>query len=91
MENFVSQLGILAVVIVPIVNAIVQIIKATLPNIESKFYPVISIVAGIGVGLLLALSGNGELGSMAIAGGLAGMASCGAYDLVAGIKSKPVE
>lgn len=82
MENQITQLLIVALAIVPFCNAVVQVVKTTV-TVPSRFVPILSIVIGIALGGVFTFITDGyTLTQILIAGGIAGMASCGIYDIV---------
>lgn len=82
MDNSITQLLIVALAIVPFCNGIVQVVKTSI-NVPKNFIPLISIVAGVAVGgIFTMITKDYSLIQLLIAGGIAGMASCGVYDIV---------
>lgn len=83
MNNVITQLLVVALAIVPFVNAVVGLIKKSFINLKSNFYPIISVVVGIVLGALFAFlpDVHYSLSQMIIAGVIAGMASCGVYEI----------
>jgi hypothetical protein len=89
MENSITQLLIVALAIVPFCNGIVQVVKTSI-NIPKNFIPLVSIVSGVVVGGIFTLiTKDYTLTQLLIAGGVAGMASCGVYDIV--VPNKAIE
>ena len=83
MNNDITQLLVIAYAIVPFVNGLVGLMKKSFPNLKSNYFPLIAFAFGILLGLLFAFlpSVNYSLVQMVMAGGIAGMASCGVYQI----------
>lgn len=83
MSNDITQLLVISYVVVPFVNGIVGLIKKSFPKLKSNFVPMIAFVTGIVLGLLFSFlpSTQYSLVQMLMAGGIAGMASCGVYEI----------
>lgn len=83
MENSITTLLIIALAITPFATGLTQGIKIMFPKLSSRFYPLVSIVVGISVGAVFSLIVNDyTITQLLISGGIAGMASCGLYDIV---------
>jgi hypothetical protein len=83
MENTMTQLLIIALAILPFATGLTQGVKIVFPKLDSRFYPVISIVVGVAVGALASLiTKDYTITNLMIAGGIAGMSACGLYDIV---------
>lgn len=89
MSNDITQLLLIATAIVPFVNAIVGLIRKSIPAIKAHYMPLISLGAGVVIGVIFALLPNVEYSAvqLALAGGIAGMAACGVFDIAA-VKNK---
>jgi uncharacterized membrane protein len=83
MNNDITQIAIIAFAIVPFVNAIIGLIKQTIPNLKGNYVPAIAFGTGIILGLLFAFlpNVNYSLGIMLMAGGVAGLTSVGVYEI----------
>lgn len=83
MNNDITQLLIIAYAIVPFVNAVVGLIRKSFPSLRSNLIPLISFGTGILLGLLFSLlpSASYSLLQMVMAGGIAGMAASGVYEI----------
>lgn len=83
MENSITTLLIIALAITPFATGLTQGIKIMFPRLSNRFYPLVSIVIGISVGAIFSLIVNDyTITQLLISGGIAGMASCGLYDIV---------
>lgn len=71
-----------ASVIVPFVLALVQLIKKTVPNIPVNIIPGIGLVIGLLIGTAGYIFTDLDLTTRLWAGGVAGLAATGAYELV---------
>ena len=83
MNSDITQLLVIAYAIVPFTNAAVGLIKKSFPKLKSNFIPLIALVAGVLIGFLSAFLPNVQYSiiQMIMAGGIAGMASCGVYQI----------
>lgn len=83
MSSAITQLLVAAIALVPFCTGLTQGVKIVFPNLASRFYPVIAIVIGVllGAGAQF-LTDDFSLAQLIIAGGIAGMSSCGLYDIV---------
>jgi hypothetical protein len=83
MNNNITQLIIIAYAIVPFVNGLVGLIKKSFPSLKSNFTPLIALAAGILIGFLSSFlpSVQYSIVQMIMAGGIAGMAACGVYQI----------
>lgn len=83
MNNDITQLLVIAYTVVPFVNGIVGLIKKSFPALKSNYIPVIAFAVGLLLGALFSLlpSVNYGIVQMLMAGGIAGMASCGVYEI----------
>lgn len=85
MDQQITQLLIVAYAIVPFCNGIVEIVKRSL-ELPSRFVPVASLIIGALLGAIFSLiAPNYNVVQLIMAGGIAGMASCGVYDII-GVK-----
>ena len=83
MDNIITHLLIAAISLVPFCTGLTQGVKIVFPNLSSRFYPVISIGIGIALGAISSmLTKDFTMIQLLLAGGIAGMASCGLYDIV---------
>jgi hypothetical protein len=83
MNNAITQLLIVALAIVPFCTGLTQGVKITFPKLSSRFYPIIAIVIGILLGAISNfITADYTIVQLLISGGIAGMASCGLYDIV---------
>lgn len=83
-----TTLFIIALAIVGLITALVQVLKTTL-NLTKRFVPIVSIAVGILFGLLLQPLTDYNIYMMAVAGLIGGLAASGAFDLskvVKGVK-----
>lgn len=85
MSNDITQLLLIATAIVPFVNAIVGLIRKSVPSIKANYLPLISLGVGVVIGAVFAYLPNVEYSAvqLALAGGIAGMAACGVFDIAA--------
>jgi hypothetical protein len=83
MNNDITQLLIIAYAIVPFVNGLVGLIKKSIPTLKSNFVPIIAFVVGIITGFVFSFlpSVQYSMVQMIMAGGIAGMAACGVYQI----------
>ncbi|AGK52047.1 holin [Bacillus sp. 1NLA3E] len=83
MNSEITQLLIIAYAIVPFVNGLVGLVRKSIPSLKSKFIPLISFAIGICLGFFLSYLPNVEysIAQMFLAGGIAGMAACGVYEI----------
>jgi hypothetical protein len=83
MNNQITQLLIIALAIVPFTNALVGVVKKSFPKMKSNFYPLIALISGILIGFVSAFLPNIQYTviQMIMAGAIAGMASCGVYQI----------
>jgi hypothetical protein len=64
---------------VPVLAALIQAIKTALPSVDARYWPVASIVIGIGYNLALGALMGEALGIAAVVGLVAGLAASGLY------------
>jgi hypothetical protein len=90
MNNDITQLLVIAYAIVPFVNGLVGLVKKSFPKMQSNFVPLIAFAVGIVLGAVFAFMPNVSynLVQMVMAGGIAGMASCGVYQIATVSTSK---
>jgi hypothetical protein len=73
----VKNLLVVAVWSIPLITAIVEVIKRTFPVLGNRFIPLVSMVVGIGAGLLLI--------EVSIVGGfvglILGLSACGLFEI----------
>lgn len=75
-----SLIFIIAVALLAIITAVVEVVKRTF-NINSRYLPITSIVIGIFVAILIWPLTEYSLYLMIVAGVVAGLASSGTFDL----------
>lgn len=75
-----TTLFIIALAIVGLITALVQVLKTTL-NLTKRYVPIVSIAVGILFGLLLQPLTEYNIYTMAVAGLIGGLAASGAFDL----------
>lgn len=80
-----EQLLPIATVLVAVVSGLTEAIKAT-GTVNTKYLPLLTLVIGILTGALASTLFDVELVKMMWAGAIAGLASCGLYDGIVGIK-----
>ena len=66
----------------PIVLALVELVKKTLPNMDKRFLPVSALVLGILVGFLAQPFTDLDIVLRLWAGGLAGLGATGLFELL---------
>ena len=83
MNNDITQLMVIAYAIVPFVNGLVSLVKRSAPTLKSNFIPLIAFVVGLILGLIFSFLPSVEytIVQMLMAGGIAGMAACGVYEI----------
>lgn len=80
-----TTLFTIALVIVGLITALVQVLKTTL-NLTKRYVPIVSIAVGILFGILLQPLTDYNVYMMAVAGLIGGLAACGAFDLSKAVK-----
>lgn len=75
-----NEILIFATVILPIVTAVVEVVKRALP-LDTKYAPLLSIVLGIAIGALAYPFTDFGLVERLWAGALAGLGAMGLFDL----------
>ena len=75
-----TTLFIIALAIVGLITALVQVLKTTL-QLATRYVPIVSIAVGILFGLLLQPLSDYNIYTMAVAGLIGGLAASGAFDL----------
>lgn len=75
-----TTLFIIALAIVGLITALVQVLKTTL-NLTKRYVPIVSIAVGILFGLLLQPLTDYNIYTMTVAGLIGGLAASGAFDL----------
>lgn len=80
-----EQILPIATVLVAVVSGLTEVIKAT-GTVNTKYIPLLTIAIGMLTGALATTLFDVELTKMIWAGAIAGLASCGLYDGIAGIK-----
>ncbi|MEG0470801.1 MAG: hypothetical protein RR588_00545 [Solibacillus sp.] len=75
-----TTLFFIALTIVGLITALVQVLKTTL-NLTKRYVPIVSIAVGILFGLLLQPLTDYNIYTMAVAGLIGGLAASGAFDL----------
>lgn len=70
-----------ATLIVPVVMALVEVVKRTV-NMDNKYATLVSLIVGLLVGLAGSIFTDLDLVSRLWAGALAGLSSSGLYDLI---------
>ncbi|MCH7321801.1 hypothetical protein LZ480_07825 [Solibacillus sp. MA9] len=76
-----TTLFIIALTIVGLITALVQVLKTTL-NLTKRYIPIVSLAVGILFGVLLQPLTVYSIYTMAVAGFIGGLAASGAFDLV---------
>ncbi|ATP40686.1 hypothetical protein CSE16_11855 [Solibacillus sp. R5-41] len=75
-----TTLFIIALAIVGLITALVQVLKTTL-NLTKRYVPIVSVAVGILFGLLFQPLTDYNIYTMAVAGLIGGLAASGAFDL----------
>jgi hypothetical protein len=73
----IQQLLITAAWLVPVIAAVVQVVKVTWPKLDGRFTPVISLVVGVAVSLVVI----GLTPIAGFAGLIFGLTASGLYDI----------
>ncbi len=76
-----EQVIMFATVLAPIVTALVELVKKTV-NIPKKYVPALSLVIGLGVGVVAQPFTDLEIVLRLWAGGFAGLGGTGLFELV---------
>lgn len=84
MENLMNEAVGIAFVMAPIIGIVIQLIKQS--EINNKWLPHVSVVAGTVVGLIFAVAMGADYFIYGLAGFLSGAAASGLYDLVVNTK-----
>lgn len=82
-----STLLLIASSIVAVITGVTEVLKRSF-GISPRFVPIISIIVGIVVGIALQPVSEFDLYTMVLSGSLAGLASCGLFDLVVNTMKK---
>jgi hypothetical protein len=83
MNNDITQLLIIAYAIVPFVNGLVGLVRKSVPSLKANLIPLIAFFVGLVLGFLFSFLPSVEYSivQMLMAGGIAGMAACGVYQI----------
>lgn len=82
-----STLLLIASSIVAVITGVTEVLKRSF-GVSTRFVPVISIAVGIAVGIALQPVSQFNLYTMILSGFLAGLSSCGLFDLVINTSKK---
>ena len=80
-----TTLFIIALAIVGLITALVQVLKTTL-NLKKRYVPIVSLAVGILFGLLLQPLTDHNFYTMAVAGLIGGLTASGTFDLTKVVK-----
>ncbi len=73
---------------VPLVVALTQLVKRTIPDLPSRYYALVSVLWGIAVNVALADLAGSRLGPAAMVGVITGLTASGLYSASRSIVSK---
>lgn len=82
-----SVLFVIALAIVGLISAIVQVLKTSF-KIAKRFVPIVSMAVGILFGIVIQPITEFNLYTMALAGLIGGLAASGAFDLTKVVKGE---
>lgn len=82
-----TTLFLIALAIVGLITALVQVLKTTL-KLATRYVPIVSVAVGILFGLLLQPLTDYNIYTMAIAGLIGGLAASGTFDLSKVVKGE---
>ena len=80
-----TVLFIVAVAILGIINAVVQVVKTSF-KLANQYVPIVSVAVGILIGIAVWPVTEYSLYTMALAGLIGGLAACGTFDLTKVVK-----
>ena len=80
-----TVLFVVALAILSIINALVQVIKTSF-KLANQYVPIVSVAVGILIGIAVSPLTEYSLYTMALAGMIGGLASCGTFDLTKVVK-----
>lgn len=80
-----TVLFVVAVAILGIINAVVQVVKTSF-KLANQYVPIVSVAVGILIGIAVWPITEYSLYTMALAGLIGGLAACGTFDLTKVVK-----